>query len=164
MEQLAQPKNRPDDARLNAWIAYLRGYAKLLRKLESDLETGHQLTVAEYDVLIHLNSAPQRRMRMKELAEALLFSTGGVSRLFDRLEKDGLVTRERTCQDKRGVYAVLTDEGRARLRAAGPTHLQGIHDYFAASLPDDELEPVSAFLARLAGQPLDPDKPHDCTG
>jgi DNA-binding MarR family transcriptional regulator len=131
------------------WKAYLTSHSLLMRALERDLQEGHDLSVAEYDVLVHLDAATDRRLRMGELAGAVLFSTGGLSRLLDRLEREGLVTRERTLDDRRGVYAVLTDAGETRLRQASTTHLRGIQEYFVAALPDDELEPVGTFLARL---------------
>jgi DNA-binding MarR family transcriptional regulator len=139
------------------WQAFLRGHAVLLRALERDLQREHDLSLAEYDVLVQLNRAPDRRLRMGELAEALLFSSGGLTRLLDRLEQDGLVARERMPEDKRGVYAVLTETGRSRLRLAARTHIRGIERYFSAALPDDELPAVAAFLTRLATRPPSPE-------
>jgi DNA-binding MarR family transcriptional regulator len=142
----------PDAQRLALWKTYLRGQVAILRALERELQASHQLSLAEYDVLLSLNNAAGHRLRLGELAEAVLFSSGGLSRLLDRLERAGLVARERTPDDRRGVYATVTDAGHARLRAASVTHLRGIQRHFAAALPADEIEPVRRFLDRLLAQ------------
>lgn len=144
--------NRPhstQDQRLGVWETYLRGHTGVMRALERELQESHQLSIAEYDVLLHVYSAPNRRLRLGELACAVLFSTGGLSRLLDRMERAGLVTRERAPGDRRGVYAVLTEEGASRLRAARETHLAGIQRHFSALLREDEIEPVGRFFHRL---------------
>ncbi|HEX8994456.1 MAG TPA: MarR family transcriptional regulator [Ktedonobacterales bacterium] len=141
--------DRPDAQRLTVWQTYLRGHTAVMRALEAELQACHQLSVAEYDVLLRLNSAPDQRLRLGELAGAVLFSTGGLSRLLDRLERAGLVARERTPDDRRGVYAILTEAGYARLHGASDTHLRGIQRHFAAALSDEEIAPVSQFLTRL---------------
>jgi len=139
-----------DRRRLAVWRTYLAGYTGIMRLLERDLQRSHGLSLAEYDVLLHLHLAPDGRLRMGELAGAILFSSGGLSRLLDRLEREGLVARERTPLDRRGVYAALTETGRTRLRDARATHLHGVRNHFATALPDDELPAVDAFLTRLA--------------
>lgn len=139
----------PDTRRLAVWETYLRGHTAIVRALEAELQALHHLSVAEYDVLLHLNNAPGKRLRLGELAGAVLFSSGGLSRLLDRLECMGVVARERTPDDRRGVYATLTDVGLARLREASETHLRGVERHFTAALTEDEVEPVSQFLARL---------------
>lgn len=142
----------PDQERLRVWREYLNSYASVTRKLEQELRCSHDLSLAQYDVLAHLHGVACGRLRMGELAEALLFSTGGLSLLLDRMERDGLVTRERTPDDRRGVYAVITEAGCCRLREASETHLRGIQNHFAAMLQDDEIRPVGDFLARLRTQ------------
>lgn len=149
MEGHGMEVGRPDRRRLAVWESYLRSHAALMRVLERDLQTAHQMSLAEYDVLVHLNNAPAQRLRMGELAQAVLFSTGGLSRLLDRMEQAGLVARERTADDRRGVYAVLTMTGCERFRQASDTHMRGVQDLFAAVLGADEIEPVARFLARL---------------
>lgn len=137
---------------LAVWEDYLRGHTVIMRVLERELQAAHALSLAEYDVLLHLHNAPHARLRMGELAEAVLFSTGGVSRLLDRMERAGSVARERTASDRRGVYAVLTAAGRATLRAASRTHLRGVERHFTALLRNEEAPLVGAFLARLIAQ------------
>ncbi|HTK11630.1 MAG TPA: MarR family transcriptional regulator [Ktedonobacteraceae bacterium] len=141
--------NTPDRQGMQIWEAYLHSHTGIMRVLERELQNAHALSLAEYDVLLHLRRATERRLRMGELASAVLFSTGGLSRLLDRLERTGLVVRERTPDDRRGVYAVLTEAGLARLREASETHLHGIQEHFVAALHDEEREPVARFLSRL---------------
>jgi DNA-binding MarR family transcriptional regulator len=145
-------QRRPDAQRLAVWERFLLAHALVVRELERELQAAEGLSLAEYEVLLRLSHAPERRIRMGELAEAVFFSTGGLTRLLDRLEQEGLVRRDRTCEDRRGVYAVLTECGQERLRQAARTHLSGIDEHFAAALTDEELAPVGAFLTRLAGQ------------
>jgi DNA-binding MarR family transcriptional regulator len=144
---------------LAVWEDYLQGHTAIMRALERELQAAHALSLAEYDVLLHLHNAPHARLRMGELAEAVLFSTGGVSRLLDRLERAGAVARERTASDRRGVYAVLTESGRATLRAASRTHLRGVECHFTTLLHAEEGPAVGAFLARLVAQATA--APHD---
>src|SRR5687767_11095724 len=97
-----------------------------MRQLEAELLAEHQLPLAWYDVLVQLAHAPGRRLRMAELAERVLLSRSGLTRLVDRLVREGLVVRDSCSSDGRGVNAVLTEHGLTRLRAAAPTHLRGI--------------------------------------
>ncbi len=108
-----------------------------------------ELSLAAYDVLVQLAEAPNRLLRMTELADAVLLSRSGVTRLVDRLERAGLVSRSRVESDGRGVAAQLTDAGLSRLRVAARTHLTGVVRHFAARLADDdldELERISRLL------------------
>src|SRR5436190_135028 len=105
-----------------AWRAYLRGHATVTRALEADLIAGPRLSLATYDVLVQLAEAPERRLRMTELADAVLLSRSGVTRLVDRLEREGLVVRAPVAEDGRGVSATLTERGVDRLRGASRIH------------------------------------------
>jgi DNA-binding MarR family transcriptional regulator len=128
---------------------FLRAHASLTRRLEADLLLEHQLPLASYDVLVQLVEAPERRLRMTELADKVLLSRSGLTRLVDRLEREGLVRREACETDARGLFAVLTDEGFDRLRTAAPTHLRGIEDYVVSRFDDTELAALGALLGRL---------------
>jgi DNA-binding MarR family transcriptional regulator len=135
----------------------------VLRRLESDLIQEHQLPLASYDVLVQLVEAQDRRLRMTELADAVLLSRSGLTRLVDRLEREGLVERQACVEDARGLFAVLTDAGMTRLREASPTHLRGIQDYAVGRLSRDELRELARLLAaftdaEVAGSQL-PDAP-----
>jgi DNA-binding MarR family transcriptional regulator len=149
----AQPTHgrsvRPNAEQLAAWRTFLRAHASVTRRLEADLLEEHQLPLASYDVLVQLVEAPDRRLRMTELADRVLLSRSGLTRLVDRLEREGLVRREACETDARGLFAVLTDAGFARLKRAAPTHLRGIEDYVVSRLDDAELGVLGALLGRL---------------
>ncbi|HLA16630.1 MAG TPA: MarR family transcriptional regulator [Candidatus Limnocylindrales bacterium] len=138
------------DTRLVAWRNFLVAHARLTRLLDDELQTEHQLSLAEYDALLQLAEADGRRLRMNQLADRVVLSRSGITRLIDRLETDGLVERS-TCEtDARGAEAVLTDAGLARLRAAARTHLRGIDTYFLANVDGDELTAIERSLGRIA--------------
>jgi DNA-binding MarR family transcriptional regulator len=136
---------------LAAWRAFLRAHATITRELEAELVAEQRLSLAAYDVLVQLAEAPERRLRMTELADAVLLSRSGVTRLVDRLERAGLVTRCRVADDGRGVAARLTDAGFARLRTAAGTHLAGVHAHFAARLGAEDLAALERISRLLAG-------------
>jgi DNA-binding MarR family transcriptional regulator len=144
-------------AQLRAWRAFLRTHAVVTRRLEADLLAEHGLPLASYDVLVQLVEAPQQRLRMSELAERVLLSRSGLTRLVDRMEREGLVHREVCEDDARGLFTVLTDAGFDRLRSASGTHLRGVSDYAVGDLSDEEAEQLAALMARMlaAGSPDD---------
>jgi DNA-binding MarR family transcriptional regulator len=136
---------------LDVWRSFLRAHARIIRALESELLADQRLSLASYDVLVQLAEAPQRRLRMTELADAVLLSRSGVTRLVDRLERGGLVTRARVDSDGRGVEAVLTQLGFDRLRAASGTHLSGIVTHFAEVLGAEDLVSFGRICEVLGG-------------
>lgn len=140
------------DHQLAAWTSFLRAQRRVLDQLEADLRTEHDLTLSEYEVLLHLNAAPPRGLRMGELAATVLVTPSGLTRLADRMVKDGLIARETCPSDRRGYNLVLTTAGRARFKAAVPTHVRGVRDHFARHLSDDTAT-VAAALARVASPP-----------
>src|ERR1700732_2519401 len=121
-------------AELRAWAAFLDAQAALLRHLESDLIEKEDMTLAEFDVLIQLRMAPDRRLRMTELSDRVRLRHSGVTRLVDRLTHAGLVKRTRCDSDRRGTFATLTAAGKARLRRAQPAHIHRIQADFCKSL------------------------------
>src|SRR5512140_3465372 len=129
-----------DDPRLRAWIAFLRAHAAVTRRLEAELHAERALGLAEYDALVQLALADGRRLRMSELADRVVLSRSGVSRLVDRLEAGGLVVRAACADDARVSWATLTPAGFARLRDASPIHLRGVETHFLARISDDERE------------------------
>lgn len=135
---------------LDVWRSFLRAHAHITRVLETELLAAQRLSLASYDVLVQLAEAPERRLRMTELAGAVLLSRSGVTRLVDRLERSGLVARARVDTDGRGVVAVLTQAGYDRLRAATGTHLTGVARHFAAQLAEDDLTLLGKTCDRLA--------------
>jgi DNA-binding MarR family transcriptional regulator len=140
----------PTHGELAAWRCFLRAHARITRSLENELINEQRLSLAAYDVLVHLADAPERRMRMTDLAEAVLLSRSGVTRLVDRLERAGLVFRERADGDGRGVVAVLTQVGLDRLRKASSTHLGGVVRYFVSVLETRDIDALARTCARLA--------------
>ena len=138
----------PDE--LAAWRAFLRAHATVTRALEAELVAEQRISLAAYDVLVQLAEAPGRKLRMTELADAVLLSRSGVTRLVDRLERSGLVSRCPVANDGRGVAAQITDAGFARLKAASRTHLTGVARHFADRLDADDLAALERISRRLA--------------
>ena len=136
-------------AELGAWRGMLRVHTALLRALDAELDAAHGLPLTSYDVLIYLQHAPQKRLRMAELADSVLLSRSGVTRLVDRLEREGLLVRDACDDDGRGLYAVLTRKGEELLERARPTHLAGVRERFLRHFSEDELEQMAAYWERV---------------
>jgi DNA-binding MarR family transcriptional regulator len=132
-----------------AWRGFLRVHAALVRELDRELEEAHGLPLTHYEVLLHLWNAPERRLRMSDLAQSVLLSQSGVTRLVDRLEAAGLVLRAPCAADRRVLYAQLTDAGRARLEEARPTHLAGVRARFLSRFDETELALLAEAWERL---------------
>ena len=143
---------RPSDWRVGVWRSFLRAHATIARELERELLGATGLPLAWYDVLLQLAEAPDRRLRMADLADRVLLSRSGLTRLIDRLQAEGLVRREPSPDDARGTFTVLTQAGFERLRAAAPVHLAGIREHWLAHFSDDELRVLGGWLSRLAPQ------------
>ncbi len=142
-------RDRPSSAELAVWRIFLRAHAQVMRKLETDLVQEHGLPLASYDVLVQLVEAPGRRLRMTELADRVLLSRSGLTRLVDRLQREGLVAREACESDARGLFAVLTQAGFERLREASPTHLRGVEAYAMGRLTPRQLDALGDALSAL---------------
>lgn len=123
------------------------------RRLELDLEAEAGLALADYDVLVQLAQAESGSLRMHELADRVLLSRGGLTRLVDRLEGDGLVERRRCTNDARGFYAVLSPAGKARLREASPAHLAAVRRFFTDAYSEAELDELAELLGRATKPP-----------
>jgi DNA-binding MarR family transcriptional regulator len=122
------------------------------RRLDEELRAEHDLSFAEYDAILTIAQAPDRRIRMGLLAEEVLLSKSGVTRLIDRLVQDGLVERSACLADARGAEAVLTERGLDRLRAASRTHLRGISEHFLAVMDAASLETLERSMTAVARQ------------
>lgn len=144
----ASPPDMPP-VQLEAWRTFLEAHARSIEVLTRELKAAEDLPLTWYDVLVQLHEAPQRRLRMQELADAVLLSKSGVTRLVDRLERAGLVTRSRCTDDRRGTFAELTEAGSDRLRATAPTHLEGVQRYFTTLMDEDEAATLTALLTRV---------------
>ncbi len=147
-------KQRQDGSRLSreelaAWRGFVRVQSSLFHQLDAELSAVHDLPLRSYEVLLLLEDAPQRRLRMADLSRSVLLSASGVTRLVDRLEREGLVCRERCAEDGRGYWAVLTETGDRRLQEARATHLAGVRRLFLGRLDDDDLERLAAYWELL---------------
>jgi DNA-binding MarR family transcriptional regulator len=146
----AMPAPDPADWRVAVWRTFLRAHAVVVRELERELEDDAAMPLAWYDVLLTLAQAPERKLRMAQLAERVMLSRSGLTRLIDRLEREQLVRREPSPDDARGMYTVLLPAGLHRLRDAVPLHLSGVQRYWLDNFDDDELKVLGRLLARIA--------------
>jgi DNA-binding MarR family transcriptional regulator len=156
----AAPRRRTDqldERELRAWRGLLRVHATLTKALDADLEAEHGLPLTSYEVLLHLADAEDQRMRMSDLASSVILSRSGLTRLVDRLERDGLIERQSCPSDARGSFASLTETGRTKLAAARETHLAGVRSQFVDHFTPEELELLGSAWERLlppgAGSP-----------
>ena len=152
---ISEPVARPltaRDPRLAPWRAFLLAHARIARRLDEELRAEHDISFAEYDALLTIAQAPGRRIRMGQLADEVLLSKSGVTRLIDRLVSDGLVERSACLADARGAEAVLTGRGLARLRAASRTHLRGISEHFLAVVDPVDLDGLERSMTAVARQ------------
>jgi DNA-binding MarR family transcriptional regulator len=138
-----------NERELTAWRGFLRSHAQLMRELDVELQEAHGLPLTWYDVLIQLELAPEKQLRMSELADSVLLSRSGLTRLVDRMEREGLVSRCRFEEDARGLLARITDDGSTRLREASDTHLAGVRARFVDRFSRDELDALGAMWQRV---------------
>jgi DNA-binding MarR family transcriptional regulator len=138
-----------DALQLGAWRGLLRVHAGLVRELDAELYAAHDLPLSSYDVLIYLQAAPDKRLRMAELADSVLLSRSGVTRLVDRLVREGLIVRDTCESDGRGSFAVLTEAGEELLARARPTHLDGVRKRFLRHFSEEELRTLADFWERV---------------
>ena len=134
---------------LDAWVSFLRAHAAITRELSAQLQREHGLTLNDYEVLLHLSHAEGWMLRRVDLAERVLLTASGITRLLEGLERSGFVCK-RTCEsDARVSYAKLTDAGAAKLRDASVTHLRGIDELFSSRYSGSELATLAELLSRL---------------
>jgi DNA-binding MarR family transcriptional regulator len=137
------------DREFDAWGGFLRTHAMLVRELDAELTHTHGLPLSSYEVLLKLVNADHGQMRMSDLADAVWLSRSGVTRLVDRLERDGLVERRACPSDARGAYAVITPGGRERFAEAQKTHLAGVRSRFLSHFDEDDQQALAEFWTRL---------------
>ena len=143
------PTQELSPVELGAWRGMLRVHSALVRELDAEILAAHDLPLSSYDVLIYLRSAPDRRLRMAEIADSVLLSRSGVTRLVDRLVREGLIVRDACEEDGRGSFAVLTPKGEELLARARPTHLAGVRERFLRHFDEDELRTLAQFWERV---------------
>ena len=132
-----------------AWRGLVRAHTCLVKRLDAQLEAEHGLAITSFDVLSRLNDADGGKLRMHDIAASVMLSRSGLTRLVDRLERDGLVHRCSCENDARGAYAVITDEGRTRCAQARATHLAGVRELFLAHFSEDELALLGTLVERV---------------
>ena len=138
-----------DEEELAAWRGMLHAHAALTKELDAQLAREHDLPLSSYEVLLFLADAPDGRMRMAELAQSVLLSRSGLTRLVDRLEREGLLKRKPCDSDARGFFAEITPKGRRLFDAARRTHLEGVRNLFLDRFSRSELRAMGALWQKL---------------
>jgi DNA-binding MarR family transcriptional regulator len=149
METLAS--SSLDGTALDAWRSYLQSHASILRQLDAELDAEHAMTTRDYEVLLYLAQAPERRLPMSALATSTMLTRSGVTRLVDGLVTQGFVERAACATDARVSYAELTDAGYQKLREAGCTHIASVRRLFVEHFSPEEIEQLASLLSRLPG-------------
>ena len=139
---------------VRSFVGLVRGHTALTRGLSARLLTEHGLTINDYEVLLHLSRAPDRRLRRVDLVERIMLTPSGITRLLDGLQSAGLVAKATCESDARVTYAVLTDAGYEKLRTASRSHVADIEAAFAR-FDEEELELLASLLSRLTAEDLD---------
>lgn len=140
-----------DGAALDAWRAYLQSHASIMRALDAELVAEHGMTTRDYEVLLYLAQAPDRRLAMSSLANRTMLTRSGITRLVDGLVAQGYVERVACAKDARVSYACITDGGYTKLREAGYTHVESIRRLFLEHYTPDEIDELASLLSRLPG-------------
>lgn len=143
---------------MEAWQAFLRASIQLMDRLDAELDC-HGVSLADYEILVNLSAEPAGELRMTELAARTLVSRSGLTRRLDRLVESGLVERRNCPTDRRGVFAVLTDQGRRRLHDAAPTHVDGVRRHFISRLQGQDLHALAASLNAVVDSAVSPGPP-----
>jgi DNA-binding MarR family transcriptional regulator len=139
-----------NDTESRAWLGLLHAYASLVKQLDSELAATHGLSLSAFEVLWRVAATEQGRLRMTDLAELVLLSPSGLSRLIDRLEADRMIERVACPTDGRAINATITELGRARLAEAQTTHVEGIRRRFLSNFSESEVGQLADFWLRLA--------------
>jgi DNA-binding MarR family transcriptional regulator len=140
---------RLDPLELRAWRGLHRVHDHLSKALDARLDAAHGLPLTSYEVLVHLSEAPEGRLRMHDLASSVMLSRSGLTRLVDRLERDGYLERCSCAHDARGAFAVLTPAGREKLDAARETHLVTVRELFVEHFSPEELDRLAEAWDRI---------------
>jgi len=143
--------SRLEGTALEAWRSYLQSHASIVRVLDAELVVEHGMTTRDYEVLLYLAQAPDRRLPMSALAESTMLTRSGITRLVDGLVAGGLIERVACPKDARVSYAQLTDTGHEQLRSAGCSHVRSIRRLFLEHFSAEELELLASLLSRLPG-------------
>lgn len=148
---------KPGDERFSVWPLLLEAHAVLVDRLGRDLEGNGGPPLAWYDVMVQLSAAPGNRLSMRELADRVLLSKSGVTRLVDRMSDAGYVARDSCAEDRRIVYAKLTDKGRSILDQVMPGHIDDVDRYFSRHLSPEEARVLTKVLEKVVSAARDRD-------
>ena len=139
-----------DQTEMRAWRGFVEAAGRVVQALDASLKETHGMTFDDYEVLVHLSEAEDRRLRMTELSERLLHSQSRLTQRVDRLVKRGWVCREKCDEDRRGTFAVLTADGFAAIEAAAPQHVADVRSVLLDHIRPDEMSSVADVLERIA--------------
>ena len=151
---MADKRQVQNELRHLAWYDFLRAYATVLRKIDAELQADKALSMEWYDVLITLARAPGQRLRLSEIADRVLLSRSGITRLIDRIEAAGLLKREPSPEDRRGMFAVLLPAGRTAIDTSWPTYARLILTHFGQHLTDTEAQAIHTAFSKIAPLPI----------
>ena len=148
-------ENEPHPESMAAWEALIRTISALMKTFDYELDKSLGLPLTWYDVLVQLVYAPEAKLRMQALADRVVLSRSGLTRLVDRMEQAGLVHREHSAEDRRGYYAVLTEEGRRLIAQAQTVHRRDVQEHFARHLSDADVQALTQIIGKVrqANQP-----------
>jgi DNA-binding MarR family transcriptional regulator len=139
-----------DEDEQRSWRAWLSVSLLLHDRLTREMQAQHGLTMADYEILVRLSEVSERRMRMSDLADVTLSSRSRLSHQIDRMEKAGLVERQHCTDDRRGAFAVLTDQGWATLVAAAPDHVESVRAHLVDQLTPQEFAALGAACQKVS--------------
>lgn len=148
---------KPGDKAFSVWPLLLEAHALLVDRLERDLECNGGPPLSWYDVMVQLSAAPDSRLSMRELADRVLLSKSGVTRLVDRMADAGYVARDSCAEDRRIVYAKLTDKGREIFDQVSPGHISDVERHFSSLFTDEEARIVTEALEKVVSAARNPD-------
>lgn len=146
---MATTREAPSNTEVAAWRSFITAYARLTDVLERELQAERDMPLTWYDVLVVLQEAPDQQLRMHDLAEQVLLSRAGLTRLVDRMTAAGLVERIPCPEDRRGTYVRITDVGREANLEAAPVHLGGVREHFTRHLSAKELAAMKTAFDRV---------------
>ncbi|MFN0096444.1 MAG: MarR family winged helix-turn-helix transcriptional regulator [Dehalococcoidia bacterium] len=139
----------PSPDQVAAWRTFLEAHARVTAELAAELEAEAGLPLTWYDVLVQLSEAPDHRLRITDLANRVLLSKAGLSRLVDRMAETGMVARQPCPEDRRGTFVQMTEAGQRALERAAPIHLRGVAEHFTGRMGAEELKLVAEALAKV---------------
>lgn len=143
------PPQEIDETQLAAWRNFITAHANLLDMIDRELAAADRIPLHWYDVLIELVEAPENRLRLNELAQKVVLSRSGLTRLVDKLEIAGYLRRQASPEDRRGAYAVLTDKGKDAVRKSWPVYAKGISKYFVSNISQAEAQTLRDVFGRI---------------